>query len=174
MCEPAVQHWLAHVKLHVVSPIDTNVHHTCKIPQEAPFTAWSMSVSSMPVPSKMMVGLSTKRECDNIEVTSCRRFEDFAACQSASHEGDIFNDQLLTDGLSDHMTCISLSKAIKRHDITAYHSHWRSWQHHEGSQPASFRAVNGVILEGFRTIEFPVARVGPIFQGTIPYLRRAA
>ena len=103
MCEPAVQHWLAHVKLHVVSPIDINVHHTHKIPREAPFTTWSMSVSSMPVPSKMMVGLSAKHEHDDLEVTSCRCFEDFAARQSASHEGDIFNDQVLTDGLSDHI-----------------------------------------------------------------------
>ena len=165
MHEPAVQHWLACVKLRVVSPINTNVHHTHKIPWEAPFTALSMSMSSMPALSKVMVGLSTKCECDDLEVTSCRCSEDFAGHQSASYEGNIFNDQVLTDGLSNCKTCISLSKTIKRHDITAYCSCWQSWQHQEGSQPVG---VSVVILEGFRMIEFPVMRAGPIFQGTIP------
>ena len=122
MCEPAVQHRLARVKLRVVSPINTNVHHTHKIPWEAPFTAWSMSMLSMPAPSKVMVGLSAKRECDDLEVASCRCSEDFAGRQSASHEGNIFNDRVLADGLPDCMTCISLSKTIKRHDVTAYNS----------------------------------------------------
>lgn len=42
-----------------------------------------------------------------------------------------------------------------------------------GGKPAStissesFRAVRGVISEGFKTIVFPVARAGPIFQPTI-------
>jgi hypothetical protein len=49
-----------------------------------------------------------------------------------------------------------------------------------GGKPAStissesFRAVRGVISEGFKTMVFPVARAGPIFQLTIDCIEESS